>query len=1194
MAKNVLIRELFERPIDRQIEEVIKVDQSNEDTVYDELTEYVVTDSIRDSFIKVLERFSETPNHPHEGVGVWVSGFFGSGKSSFAKILGYVLEGRRVKGKSATDLFLQRTTDQKLKALAKTINEKIPTKAVILDLATDLGVKSGSEHIAEVIYKALLRSLGYSDDLDLAELEIALEQDGELETFERRFKERYGQPWSERRGLIAFSINQASTILHEMHPDTYPAADSWAKAKPSVDITPNLLGKRAQQLLERRAPGHYLVFIVDEAGQYVGRSTMKMLNLQGVVEAAGKVGRGRIWVVVTSQERLDEVVSNLDGTRVEFAKLQDRFPIQIDLRPSDISEVTSKRVLSKKPAFEDLLSKLYEEHKGALGSHTSLQDTTLMSELSARRFVQMYPFVPYQVDLAIRVISGLRTQGGATRHVSGSNRTIIKLAQQVIIHPEVQLGSRKAGALVTLDIIYDLVRASIGQERQLDIDEVARTFGRDAWETKLVKALCLLDFARGVPRTVENLAAVLYPHVGSPSIRPQLEKALEELKKVQKVRQSDQGWELLSAEGKKWETERQSIMLAGRELTVMKKKRAGEVFRNVGSYRYKGLRSFGIELWVNGEKVTQGDGDVALRLRLPPENCDQKQELDAARDSSRRDENSVLWVTFLSDHTYSVLTELHRSTVMLERHGRERSGEQPRLLTDERSRQQVLEREVNVHLQKDLLGGTIYFGGVEYRASDYGATLEDVVPNLLAEVAPKIYSKFDLVAVPLKGKEAEAFITNANLSGLPQVCYEGQNGLGLVKFVGGTYIVNPDAQCAQEILAYVEANSHSQSAVTGKALETAFRARPYGWTFEAITVIVAALFRSGRLEITFQGRRVTNITDHGAREVFATAPAFRSAGFAPRQGPLDLEALRKAHQTFTKLYGHEAPLEEGGLAKVIRDAVRAERDKLVPLSVKLRTLHLPGAQKVEELTATLKGIADSNSEDAIKTFALESPSLLDWLEKTRVMNEALTDEAMSLIVRARRMVVSIWPSMWSRLPDDHELGKTAERVNSTLQVESWPERLAGLTQDVVALEEAYTGMYREIWGKRAAACEEAVDEVRSFPGFDGLPDLTQEEILRPFLSRAGHGSASGEAASAFEGPSLKELETDIVALPALKQEAIAKCAEATAPSKPVARVKAKRFFGPTVSDKEELEQALGLLKTECLKLLQEGKLIVIE
>ena len=91
--------------IGRRIEEVIKVDQTDEAIIRDEINEYVVTDAIRSHYVNIYEAYSETPNKPHEGVAVWVSGFFGSGKSSFAKMLGLSIENRMVGGERAAQRF---------------------------------------------------------------------------------------------------------------------------------------------------------------------------------------------------------------------------------------------------------------------------------------------------------------------------------------------------------------------------------------------------------------------------------------------------------------------------------------------------------------------------------------------------------------------------------------------------------------------------------------------------------------------------------------------------------------------------------------------------------------------------------------------------------------------------------------------------------------------------------------------------------------------------------------------------------------------------------------------------------------------------------------------------------------------------------------------------------------------------------
>ena len=219
------IASIFANDITRQIEEVIKVDQTDADIIAAEIDEYVVTDAIKKHFVQVLERYQETPQKPHEGVAIWISGFFGSGKSSFAKVLGLAIEDRDILGTPAARRFAARAGDPKLDVVLKTINEKIPTHTVIFDVSTDRGIRSGNQMLTEIMYRLFLASLNYAKDIDLAELEIALEADGKLEAFEKTFKELHGKAWDDQKGMTIFALNEASAVLHKLNPKTYPMAD---------------------------------------------------------------------------------------------------------------------------------------------------------------------------------------------------------------------------------------------------------------------------------------------------------------------------------------------------------------------------------------------------------------------------------------------------------------------------------------------------------------------------------------------------------------------------------------------------------------------------------------------------------------------------------------------------------------------------------------------------------------------------------------------------------------------------------------------------------------------------------------------------------------------------------------------------------------------------------------------------------
>ena len=498
------IGNLLSRDLSRKIEEIIKVDQADEQSVYDELSEYVATERIKDQYRDLLRAIAEAPADPHEGIGVWISGFFGSGKSSFAKNLGYVLADKTVLKRNAGDLFKQRVADRRIGELIDFINVKLPTEVIMFDVSVDRAVKKSTERIAEVMYTVLLRELDYAQDYDVAELEIELENEGKLDGFIARCRKKYGKEWRIiRKG--AQKISRASAILHDLYPDTYNAADSWAKSlgNKRADITVGKFVERAFDLTARRRPGKALVFIIDEVGQYVARSADKIEDLRAVVEQFGKVGKNRIkarqaiapvWIVVTSQEKLDEVVAAIDSRRVELAKLQDRFKYRIDLAPADIREVATRRVLAKKEEAIPLLQKLFADNQGQLNAACRLERTARASEITAADFTQFYPYLPHFLELSIDIMSGIRLQPGAPKHLGGSNRTIIKQAYEMLVSPRTNMAAQPPGALVTLDKIFELVEGNLSSEKQKDISDIKQRFApknaaAPVWEERVAKII---------------------------------------------------------------------------------------------------------------------------------------------------------------------------------------------------------------------------------------------------------------------------------------------------------------------------------------------------------------------------------------------------------------------------------------------------------------------------------------------------------------------------------------------------------------------------------------------------------------------------------------------------------------------------------------------------------------------------------
>jgi len=236
----------------------------------------------------------------------------------------------------------------------------------------------------------------------------------------------------------------------------------------------------------------------------------------------------------------------------------------VDLAPSDIREVATKRVLAKKEAAVPLLTKLYNDYQGQLNAALRLERTTRKTEIGEADFVHFYPYPPHYIDLCIGIMSGIRLQPGAPRHYGGSNRTIIKQAYEMLVSDRTAMATKRVGTLVTPDKVYELVEGNLSSEKRADIHEIGERFKDDpedqGWALRVAKAVCLLEFLRDLPRTEANIAAFLVDRVGLPAPSQQVKAAVKKLDEAQFLRETEDGWKLMTLPEKNWEKERENLL----------------------------------------------------------------------------------------------------------------------------------------------------------------------------------------------------------------------------------------------------------------------------------------------------------------------------------------------------------------------------------------------------------------------------------------------------------------------------------------------------------------------------------------------------------------------------------------------------------------------------------------------------------
>ena len=738
-----LVGNIFRENIHRNIEEVIKVDDLDDAVLIGEIKEYHPTASIQDQMVEVLKAYDGLRQGPTEDVGVWVSGFFGAGKSSFAKLLGILLESRTIGSQDAVDLFSNRITNNEIKVLLRQIREHIPTHVVIFDILKD-NIAGAREHpVTMVMYKALLRSLGYATELDLAELEINLEQRGELEAFSDKYAALYpGRTWDEAKRLTMTAINEASRVRHELDDKTYNAPDSWARSRARTEISPRKLAERVLQLSKARASGRNVVFVVDEIGQYTARDLTRIGDLQGVIESFSLVGKGKIWLIATSQEKLEAIVDIWEKAKSDLVRLKDRFAFPVDIKSTDIREVASHRVLAKSAEAEKALRALYEAHSGKLKTSTAVTAAVQLPTLDEDAFVRLYPLLPYQVDLLIDVVSGLRRQGTGSQTMGGANRTIIKLAQQLLIHEKVGLAAKPLGALVTFDSVYDLISTNIASEAQQEIEEIAQGVGD--FEGRVAKALVLLQFAERAHATEDNLAAVLHPTVDAQSVLPQVRKAVEKLIAARKVRRTEHGLKIQSAAERTWDEERDARQptpgdrsrivkevieqLWGKGKTQQPSVQLGRTGRFTG-----GLRT-------GSESLVDGDVTFEVRLLDPGRPIDWQVEEARKLTQDKEQERLVMWTAELSGEAEDAIRERFRSDRMIQRGPR--TTDEEALLRDEARRKRGADAKLRKEVERALCRGRIFFRGNDRSPNDEATDPKAEARRVLGQALEQIFHRF--------------------------------------------------------------------------------------------------------------------------------------------------------------------------------------------------------------------------------------------------------------------------------------------------------------------------------------------------------------------------------------------------------------------------------------------------------------------
>ncbi len=550
------IKDYFLKPVGRTIETVIKAD--DRDNISTEVTEYVITKEIAK---KIRDLFQDYNDYAGAN-GVWISGFFGSGKSHLLKILSYVLENKEIDGYKCGELFAENIEDDEMLKADVLSATRIPSEAILfnIDQQAQITSKADENAILSVFYKVFFDHLGYYGfQPHVAEFEMWLDKQDKYEGFKSNFNVSHGQHWEEVRvdyfdPVVTDTIAEVLGEMFEMDTSKYEDIldEMEDKQKQSIED----LSYRVNEYIKTKPSGFRLNFFVDEVGQYISDNTKLMLNLQTIAESLATKTKGKSWILVTSQEDMEKVIGDMTKEQEnDFSRIQARFKLKIPLTSANVDEVIEKRLLKKSDTAQQHLVSVYKKEKAHLDTLISFSEAGVQFKnfRDETDFANKFPFVPYQFGLFQQCRRALSTHNAFQgKHSSVGERSMLKVFQQVILEIE----DKDERTLVSFDKMFSGIKNELRGEVQQSIIMAENNLD-STFAIQVLKALFLVKYFGNFKTTKRNISVLMLDNmeVDLKKHEQNIDEALNKLENQSYIQRNGELYEFLTDDEKDVEQE---------------------------------------------------------------------------------------------------------------------------------------------------------------------------------------------------------------------------------------------------------------------------------------------------------------------------------------------------------------------------------------------------------------------------------------------------------------------------------------------------------------------------------------------------------------------------------------------------------------------------------------------------------------
>jgi hypothetical protein len=1171
------IREIIKRDIGVKIEGVVKV--FDRAALASEFREYVVTDKIEDELKRIFDTFTQVSDtlrrggRPRDVMGMWVSGFFGSGKSHFAKVLGYLLQNEDLgdgSGERCIDVFLKHLSDtprgRDIRLRLGEIKQTTQIRTLAFEIRSRQALNNPSS-VGEILLGEFYRSMGLSENFIVARIERRLARRNLLPALEAEYASTFGIPWKSAEGR-----DDLMTVRRRLA-DILPRIDKaeWQdvrEAKKSLDdafrhekitaegIADELVAWVDEQKLTGGKVQH-LVFVVDEMGSFIGDSGDKISEVNSLAEMIGNKGKGKVWMICTSQLDLEKVVDRTNFQPALVGRLNARFELKPQLISDEINKVVAERILKKHPSEEGKVRALYQE--GYLAQLADLKASRHLGTLSERAFIDCYPLLPHQIRLAqdiFEAIAGFRVSGGVRSMI-----TVVMEALQDVADDEL-------GSIVSFDMIFDAVENDLLSQEYLGASGVRsiresfeRVPGTPIDPARILKVLWLLQKVAWVPRVPETLAKLLVRDLKTeiPPLREKVEQTLDKLQEAGYVARDEATgeWKFLNEKERTIEQTIQEMVRPGgpKSISVAAVRRTSQEMAKTDLVTKRKLANFTVAhgvtkatfpygVYLDGEAVETGSElEVHFVGPLAP---GRKQTIDEIRQQNQAAGAKGRRVCWAAATPENLETRFKRYEALVKvtsdkRFTEDSSADTQDALSEKRKERDDLRTALVKDLEKSFLAGTLFYGGQELEL-DGVTDFKEPVQTALSAIIPNIYASFGVGDRTCDfGRQLKA-VLNPAISTLHTVAPE----LDLFDTQGS---LQQQSALVSQVLEVISDLEDEDVDPEGSILLEApdrkgfrgFERPPFGWSSELVRLVLAACFRAGAIYVerpTPSGP--APLYDYkDSHDLFAKINTFKHVTFRVAETRLSVDQIKRANKELIAMGVTGTPESGNAIAAAVRklgeglkagiQEAKAHADRGLPI----RDAVLGGAAALAEPT-TAKD--PTKVVTAFLSHAEEWNSLNLSLEALRAF---LADQRHHEYDTSRRIA-----DLATNHPVDSNHGSQALLERSLMDMDaiiaekSVVERWSDYRLAYDNAHRAYRDAYRDAYTQVQRETERVASAIRSGAAYKAAPPAARDSVVDKVFGVGGpchYPSLSlGSASSLLDAAakrSLSSLAQALVALP---------------------------------------------------------------